>query len=208
MSTVAKPVTVTAETDVNKESKRFSQEPLLFAIGSESRNAPTAIITVKAMAIRRVGCTPRRLRTELTTSTIRFIVAVAKSPLAARDYSWAVTRVFIFDGDCAFCSSAARVMRKMTGEVTPIKPYQKLDLPSLGLSSELTSKAVYYVRDGKYLVAADAIAQLLLDSKRIWMIFGLFLKLPLVKSLARVVYYWIAKNRHKLPGGRPECKLD
>jgi predicted DCC family thiol-disulfide oxidoreductase YuxK len=119
-----------------------------------------------------------------------------------------MNRIFIFDGDCAFCSSAARVMRKMTREVTPIKPYQKLDLPSLGLSSELTSKAVYYVRDGKFLVAADAIAQLLLDSKTIWMIFGMFLKLPLVKNLARVVYYWIAKNRHKLPGGTPECKLD
>lgn len=117
-------------------------------------------------------------------------------------------RVFIFDGDCAFCSSAARVMRKMTGESTPIRPYQKLDLPALGLSPELTSKAVYYVRDGKYLVAADAIAQLLIDSKRIWLIVGVILKLPLIKSLASVVYYWIAKNRHRLPGGKPECKMD
>jgi predicted DCC family thiol-disulfide oxidoreductase YuxK len=96
----------------------------------------------------------------------------------------------------------------MTNEVTPIKPYQNLDLPSLGLSSELTSKAVYYVRDGKYLVAADAIAQLLLDSKTPWIVFGAILRVPIVKSLARVVYHWIAKNRHKLPGGRPECKLD
>ena len=99
-------------------------------------------------------------------------------------------------------------MRKITREVTPIRPYQNLDLPALGLSSELTSKAVYYVRDGKYLVAADAIAQLLIDSKTFWMVVGLFLKLPLVRNLARIVYYWIAKNRHKLPGGRPECKLD
>jgi len=117
-------------------------------------------------------------------------------------------RVFIFDGDCAFCSSAARVMRKMTGELTPIRPYQKLDLPALGLSSELTSRAVYYVRNGKYLVAADAIAQLLIDSKRPWLIIGVLLKLPLIRSLARVVYYWIAKNRHRLPGGKPECKMD
>jgi predicted DCC family thiol-disulfide oxidoreductase YuxK len=117
-------------------------------------------------------------------------------------------RVFIFDGDCAFCSSAARVMRKMTREVTPIRPYQKLDLPALGLSSELTSKAVYYVRDGKYLVAAQAIAQLLIDSKTVFSIFGLILKLPVIRSLAKNVYYWIAKNRHRLPGGKPECKMD
>jgi predicted DCC family thiol-disulfide oxidoreductase YuxK len=96
----------------------------------------------------------------------------------------------------------------MTGERTPIRPYQKLDLESLGLNSELTSRAVYYVRDGKYLVAAEAIAQLLIDSKRSWLIIGVALKLPLVRSLARSVYYWIAKNRHRLPGGKPECKFD
>lgn len=117
-------------------------------------------------------------------------------------------RVFIFDGDCAFCSSAARVMRKMTREVTPIKPYQKLDLDKLGLNQELTSRAVYYVRDGKYLVAAEAIAQLLLDSKTFYSVFGIVLRLPIIRGLARTVYYWIAKNRHRLPGGKPECKLD
>ncbi len=119
-----------------------------------------------------------------------------------------MSRVFIFDGDCAFCSSAARVMRKMTREISPIRPYQKLDLLSLGLSEELTSKAVYYVRDGKYLVAADAIAQLLIDSKTPYMLIGFALKLPLIKTLARNIYYWIAKNRHRLPGGKPECKMD
>lgn len=96
----------------------------------------------------------------------------------------------------------------MTGESTPIRPYQKLDLPALGLSPELTSKAVYYVRDGKFLVAADAIAQLLIDSGRVWLVIGVILKLPLIRTLARVVYYWIAKNRHRLPGGKPECKMD
>ncbi len=96
----------------------------------------------------------------------------------------------------------------MTREITPIKPYQKLDLPSLGLSEELTSRAVYYVRDGMYLVAADAIAQLLIDSKTPYMLIGFALKLPLMKTLARTVYYWIAKNRHRLPGGKPECKMD
>lgn len=99
-------------------------------------------------------------------------------------------------------------MRKMTGEITPITPYQKLDLNALGLTTELTSKAVYYVRDGKYLVAADAIAQLLIDSKRVWAILGFSLKFPLIRPLARTVYYWIAKNRYRLPGGTPECGLN
>ena len=117
------------------------------------------------------------------------------------------SRLFIFDGDCAFCSSAARVFRKMIRGRVPVTPYQHLDLASLGLSEELTSKAVYYVRDGRFLVAAEAIAQLFIDSKTIWALAGAVLKLPGVKQLARVVYYWIAANRHRLPGGTPECSL-
>jgi predicted DCC family thiol-disulfide oxidoreductase YuxK len=116
-------------------------------------------------------------------------------------------RLFIFDGDCAFCSSAARVFRKMIKEQVPIRPYQKLDLASLGLSEELTSKAVYYVRDGKYFVAAEAIAQLFIDSKTIWRVAGYLLRVPGINHLAERVYYWIAKNRHRLPGGTPECSM-
>ena len=116
-------------------------------------------------------------------------------------------RLFIFDGDCAFCSSAARVFRKMIKDQVPIRPYQKLDLASLGLSEELTSKAVYYVRDGKYFVAAGAIAQLFIDSKTLWSVAGYLLRVPGINHLAERVYYWIAKNRHRLPGGTPECSM-
>ena len=117
------------------------------------------------------------------------------------------SRLFIFDGDCAFCSSAARTFRKMIKERVPIRPYQKLDLPSLGLSEELTSRAVYYVRDGQYFVAAEAIAQLFIDSKTVWAIAGVLLRIPGINFLAERVYYWIAKNRHRLPGGTPECSM-
>ena len=117
------------------------------------------------------------------------------------------SRLFIFDGDCAFCSSAARVFRKMIRHKVPIRPYQHLPLAEIGLSPELTSKAVYYVRDGKFLVAAEAIAQLFVDSETPWLLAGYFLKLPGIKQLAKLVYYWIAANRHRLPGGTPECSL-
>jgi len=116
-------------------------------------------------------------------------------------------RLFIFDGDCAFCSSAARVFRRMIKDQVPIRPYQKLDLASLGLSEELTSRAVYYVRDGKYFVAAEAIAQLFIDSKTLWSVAGYLLRVPGINHLAERVYYWIAKNRHRLPGGTPECSM-
>lgn len=115
-------------------------------------------------------------------------------------------QLFIFDGDCAICSTSARLLRKITKNRIPIKPYQRLDLASLDLSEELTSKAVYFLSNGKRHVAAAAVAEILIQSRTIWAVAGLILKLPIIRSLARVVYYVIAANRHRLPGGTPECQ--
>jgi predicted DCC family thiol-disulfide oxidoreductase YuxK len=119
----------------------------------------------------------------------------------------ATKQVLIFDGDCAFCSSSARLLRRMTKNKIPIEPYQKLNLESLGLTSELTSKAVYFVSSKKRFVAAAAIAQALIESKTAWALAGRFLKLPVVRNIAKPIYYLVAANRHRFPGGTPECQL-
>lgn len=116
------------------------------------------------------------------------------------------TPLMIFDGDCAFCSSSARVLAKMTRHRIALEPYQFLDLNKYGLTEELTSKAVYYLNP-KTFVANRAIAQFLIDSKTPWAIAGHALNLPVISSIAERVYYWIAKNRHRLPGGTPECSM-
>ena len=116
-------------------------------------------------------------------------------------------QVLIFDGDCAFCSSSARLLSRMTNNKIAIEPYQKLDLGSLGLTSELTSKAVYFVSGSKRFVAAAAIAQALIESKTIWALAGWLLKLPVVRNIAKPIYYLVAANRHRLPGGTPECQM-
>jgi predicted DCC family thiol-disulfide oxidoreductase YuxK len=111
-------------------------------------------------------------------------------------------QVLIFDGDCAFCSSSARLLRKMTRHKIPIEPYQKLDLESLGLTSELN-----FVSGTTRYVAAEAIAQALVESKTIWALAGWFLKLPVIRNIAKPIYFLVAANRHRLPGGTPECQL-
>lgn len=112
----------------------------------------------------------------------------------------------IFDGDCAFCSSSARILKKITRGKIAIEPYQLLDLKLFGLTEDQTSKAVYYIGKKTY-VANRAIAQFLIDSKTVWAVFGLLINLPIISWVAEKVYYWIAKNRHRLPGGTPECSL-
>ena len=119
----------------------------------------------------------------------------------------AENQLLIFDGDCAICSTSARLLKKITKCRIAIKPYQHLDLEKYELSSELTSKAVYYISGSKRYVAAEAMGRVLIDSKTIWAVAGAFIQLPLVKILAKKVYYIIAANRHRLPGGTPECQL-
>jgi predicted DCC family thiol-disulfide oxidoreductase YuxK len=49
------------------------------------------------------------------------------------------SKLMIFDGNCAFCSSSAKVLRKMAKNRIAIRPYQLLKLSDYGLNSELTS---------------------------------------------------------------------
>lgn len=95
----------------------------------------------------------------------------------------------------------------MTRNKISVTPYQYLTLAELGLTQEQTSKAVYYVTKPETFSAAKAIAKCLIDSKTPWAVAGFLLNIPVVISVAELVYAWVAKNRHRLPGGTPECSL-
>jgi predicted DCC family thiol-disulfide oxidoreductase YuxK len=115
--------------------------------------------------------------------------------------------VFIFDGDCAFCSSSARVLRRMTKNKIAIEPYQFLELAAYGLTAEQGSKAVYFVTQTETFSAAKAIAKCLMAAKTPWSVAGFLMNIPVVISFAELVYVLVAKNRHRLPGGTPECSI-
>lgn len=116
--------------------------------------------------------------------------------------------LLIFDGDCKFCSSSARAFVLLTKNRIAIAPYQRTDLAALGLTLAECEQAVQYVNEKGIESGHLAIAQGLIDSKTIWSIAGYVLKWPVVTSVAFVVYHWVAKNRHRLPGGTPACSVD
>lgn len=117
-------------------------------------------------------------------------------------------RLFIFDGDCAFCSSSMRALRKMTRSRINSKPFQTLDFTELLATRELAELSVLYLRDGFVYRGARAIAEYLIDSKTPWLVAGWFIKTPVILSFAELAYDLIAKNRHRLPGGTPECQIE
>jgi len=116
--------------------------------------------------------------------------------------------VLLYDGDCAFCSSSVRVLRRAVKRLPAVVPYQFSDLSSLGVTVEQCAEAVQWVGvDGGRASGHLAVAQVLVDAGRAWPIVGRLLRAPVVSPIAGWVYRWVSRNRHRLPGGTPACSL-
>ena len=120
-----------------------------------------------------------------------------------------VNATFLYDGDCSFCSSCVRFIERYIPTPATITPWQFADLDALGVSEEAASDAVQWVEPGRPVLAGPlAIARLLRTSpRRGWRPAGMVLALRPVTWLAWPVYRWVARNRHRLPGGTAACAI-
>lgn len=115
---------------------------------------------------------------------------------------------FVYDGDCAFCTSCARFAERWVPSPAQLVPWQFADLDTLGLTRERCEEAVQWVDgDGPVLAGPDAIAKLLRVSRPVWRVAGRLLQLPPVRALAWPAYRWVARNRDRMPGGTAACAL-
>jgi predicted DCC family thiol-disulfide oxidoreductase YuxK len=118
------------------------------------------------------------------------------------------TPIFIYDGDCSFCTSCARFIERRVPSRATVVPWQFADLPALGLTREQAEAAVQWVgTDGTIAAGPDAIALLLRDAGRMWEVPGRALQLGPVRLAAWPAYRWVANHRHLLPGGTEACAL-
>lgn len=119
--------------------------------------------------------------------------------------------VFLYDGDCAFCSACAQIIERFMTTPAEVKPWQWADIDALGLTVEQCDSAVQWVRPGVPTRAGpEAIAELLLSARGwlgFWKLAGAVLRLPPVRWVAWPVYRWIARNRDRMPGGTAACAL-
>ncbi|MFM8856666.1 MAG: thiol-disulfide oxidoreductase DCC family protein [Actinomycetota bacterium] len=120
--------------------------------------------------------------------------------------------VLIYDGDCAFCSSSVRFIQDHIRRHPRCEPWQWLDLDvygdRFGLTRDDCERSVQFIDlDGTVHAAELAVARVLLYGGRGWAVLGRTLLLPGVRHLAGIVYRWIAKNRHRMPGGTPQCSM-
>jgi len=119
----------------------------------------------------------------------------------------------VYDGDCGFCTSAARFAQRHISTPARIEPRQRLDLAALGLTRQECEQLLRWVgatRPGqprRTAAGPEAIVALLRGSTRGWRILGSLLGTRPALALAWPVYRWIARNRYRLPGGTPSCEV-
>lgn len=114
----------------------------------------------------------------------------------------------LFDGTCGFCTRcAAWVKRLDRSDRVEIVPFQNPDRrESLGLTLAQCEAAAWTVRpDGARHRGHAAI----LDSVGWALGWPGLVRLayfPGAEPLMRLVYAWVARNRHRLPGRTPHCQ--
>ncbi|CAB4547042.1 MAG: DUF393 domain-containing protein [Actinobacteria bacterium] len=119
-----------------------------------------------------------------------------------------VPPVLLFDGDCGFCTSSVGVLRRLVRRLPAVVPYQFTELDGLGVTAEQCAEAVQWVgADGRVASGHLAVAEVLLAAGRGWPLVGRALRAPGISPIAGAVYRWVARNRHRLPGGTPACAL-
>jgi predicted DCC family thiol-disulfide oxidoreductase YuxK len=113
--------------------------------------------------------------------------------------------VLIYDGDCAFCSSSARLLEKIE-PYAQLVAWQETDLGPLGLTEEEAAAAVQWVEAGGAVRSGhEAIAAALSSAGGVWALAGRALLLPGISPLTAGAYRLVAANRQRLPGGTPAC---
>jgi predicted DCC family thiol-disulfide oxidoreductase YuxK len=116
--------------------------------------------------------------------------------------------ILIFDGDCSFCTTSAAWLEHRVPDDVRVEPWQRLDLDALGLTEADVTAAAYWVDEhGTTYRGHRSIAKALIAAGAGWKPVGVLMLVPPFSWLAALAYGVIAKNRHRLPGGTPACKL-
>ncbi len=116
--------------------------------------------------------------------------------------------LLIFDGDCAFCTSAVDRLERLLPVFPRTSPWQWLELDDYGLTvNDVTSYAWVVTSRHQYAGHLAGSALLRMQPSFVLRTLGHLIATPPVSWVAAFVYQWVAANRHRLPGGTPACAV-
>ena len=98
--------------------------------------------------------------------------------------------VVVYDGDCGICEASAGFIRRHIPNVD-VMSHREYGVSYLS--------SVWFVTYNGRHEGSDAVATILrLSNKKILRIVGIFLALPVIRVIARMVYFIVAKNRRQI----------
>jgi predicted DCC family thiol-disulfide oxidoreductase YuxK len=119
--------------------------------------------------------------------------------------------MLIFDGDCGFCTTVAQWAERgwrTTAEKQPWQTLGSLRLAEFGLTTDQAQAMVWWVDPAGHPVGGHrAIAEALKEGTGWRRVLGSMILLPPAVWLAPIAYRTVSRNRHRLPGGTPACRL-
>ncbi len=118
--------------------------------------------------------------------------------------------ILLFDGDCAFCTASVNFLRRYVRPEADIVPWQHADLTVLGVSSRECQESIQWLAGPATppLTQGRAVAAALSCGAPPWPLIGRLMATPGIVNAANAAYRLVARNRFRLPGATPACRLD
>ena len=116
--------------------------------------------------------------------------------------------LLVYDGDCAFCTRTLSQLQASLERFPDAHPWQDLDLNDVGLSRSEVTKYVWLLAGSKRLRGHEVFAALLqAQPAGSFRFLGYLMAVPPFSWLMRLGYFFLARFRHRLPGGTAACEM-
>jgi predicted DCC family thiol-disulfide oxidoreductase YuxK len=117
--------------------------------------------------------------------------------------------LLVYDADCGFCTRMADLAVTRMKVACRAIPWQQADLAALGLTeAEVTEKVWWVEPGGTKLSGHRAVAAALRHGSPALRPLGNLLAIEPLAPVASAGYDLVARNRYRLPGGTPACRID
>ena len=114
----------------------------------------------------------------------------------------------IYDGECGFCSWSAVRAHRWARVDAEVVAWQSAPLAEWGLSPHECVDAVQWIGTrGERRSGARAVAAALQSGVQPWRFIGCMIDAPAMRGTAQIVYQWVARHRHRLPGATAACAV-
>lgn len=115
--------------------------------------------------------------------------------------------LLIYDGDCAFCKNSLKWAIGNLKQMPNYVAFQKIDLTEYQLTKTEAESQVWLLEGNRQFGGHRAVASLFKGQTSLfWRLIGVVI--DLFGPISALVYRWVAKNRHRLPGGTKECSIE